>query len=107
MPHEVWEQIDAVRGSLSRGKYIESIVTSDLRAVIEETDFLATAERDKVNSLDDARFKTLGEAQSRLNAMFPDYHLASGPDSVSLYLKRGDYRRILVVADYYRNKVTS
>lgn len=107
MLHEVWEQIDADRGGLSRGKYIESIIPFDLRAVIEETDFLPIAERDKVNSLDDARFKTLGEAQSRLNAMFPDYHLASGHYSVSLYLKRGDYRRILVVADYYRNKVTS
>lgn len=107
MMPESWQRIDEDRGSLPRGRYIESIIPFDLRAVIEETDFLAPAERDKVNSLDDARFKTLGEAQNRLSAMFPDYHLASGPDSVSLYLKRGDYRRILIIADYYRNKVTS
>lgn len=104
---ESWQQIDEFRGSLSRGKYIESIIPFDLRAVIEETDFLPPTEQKKVDSLDDTRFKTLSEAQSRLNAMFPDYHLASGPDSVSLYLKRGDYRRILIVADYYRNKVAS
>jgi len=104
-----WQRIDADRGTQSRGKYIESIIPCDLRVVVEETDFLPPAEQNKVNKLglDDTRFKTLSEAQSLLSAMFPEYHLASGPDSVSLHLKRGDYRRILLVADYYSNRVTS